>query len=103
MLDAAGHVKLVDFGLAKPFKGDVEPMSQTGSLIYMVSANRLDSCDELPQQTFAGARSYQRWDGGPAHGLVGHGNRSPRAHDRLLTLVLSHRQKGDVLETAYAS
>jgi len=35
MLDAQGHVKLVDFGLAVEIHGDVEPLSPTGSFIYM--------------------------------------------------------------------
>jgi len=35
MLNEFGHVKLVDFGLAAPLKEEVEPMSPTGSLIYM--------------------------------------------------------------------
>jgi len=35
MLDEKGHVKLIDFGLATPFVNDEEPMSPTGSLIYM--------------------------------------------------------------------
>ena len=37
MLDARGHVKLVDYGLAIEFKGDEHemPMSPMGSLIYM--------------------------------------------------------------------
>lgn len=36
MLDAQGHVKLVDYGLACELKGDEEqPMSPMGSLIYM--------------------------------------------------------------------
>ena len=35
MIDGCGHVKLIDFGLAVRIKNDVEPMSPTGSLIYM--------------------------------------------------------------------
>ena len=35
MLDAAGHVKLIDFGLARDVPALDEPLSPTGSLIYM--------------------------------------------------------------------
>ena len=35
MLDAAGHVKLIDFGLAVEVRQEDEPVSPTGSLIYM--------------------------------------------------------------------
>lgn len=35
MLDARGHIKLIDFGLAVEFYDDVQPLSATGSLIYM--------------------------------------------------------------------
>jgi len=35
MLDASGHVKLIDFGLACELKGEMTPLSPTGSLIYM--------------------------------------------------------------------
>lgn len=35
MLDARGHVKLVDFGLACALTAEEGPMSPTGSLIYM--------------------------------------------------------------------
>ena len=35
MLDGAGHVKLIDFGLACELRGFEEPVSPTGSLIYM--------------------------------------------------------------------
>jgi len=35
MLDARGHIKLVDFGLACPLNGAESPMSPMGSLIYM--------------------------------------------------------------------
>jgi serine/threonine protein kinase len=35
MLDGEGHVKLVDFGLAVEIVEDVEPISPTGSFIYM--------------------------------------------------------------------
>ncbi len=35
MLDGRGHVKLVDFGLAVRITEPEEPMSPTGSLIYM--------------------------------------------------------------------
>lgn len=35
MLDASGHVKLIDFGLAVEMIEEVMPMSPTGSLIYM--------------------------------------------------------------------
>jgi serine/threonine protein kinase len=35
MLDARGHVKLVDFGLACALTAEEAPMSPTGSLIYM--------------------------------------------------------------------
>ena len=35
MLDAAGHAKLIDFGLARDVPTLDEPLSPTGSLIYM--------------------------------------------------------------------
>jgi serine/threonine protein kinase len=35
MLDGEGHVKLVDFGLAVEIHEDIEPLSPTGSFIYM--------------------------------------------------------------------
>jgi serine/threonine protein kinase len=35
MLDARGHVKLIDFGLAVEVRLDDESVSPTGSLIYM--------------------------------------------------------------------
>lgn len=35
MLDAAGHAKLIDFGLARDVPSLDEPLSPTGSLIYM--------------------------------------------------------------------
>ena len=35
MLDGAGHVKLIDFGLSCELRGYEEPVSPTGSLIYM--------------------------------------------------------------------
>jgi len=35
MLDSSGHVKLIDFGLAVELINDVQPLSPTGSLIYM--------------------------------------------------------------------
>lgn len=35
MLDSVGHVKLIDFGLAIELTDDVQPLSPTGSLIYM--------------------------------------------------------------------
>ena len=35
MLDARGHVKLIDFGLALEIHSEEEPVSPTGSLIYM--------------------------------------------------------------------
>ena len=35
MLDSRGHVKIIDFGLAHPMSSDQEPLSPTGSLMYM--------------------------------------------------------------------
>jgi len=35
MLDASGHLKLIDFGLAIELTDEVQPISATGSLIYM--------------------------------------------------------------------
>jgi hypothetical protein len=35
MLDASGHVKLIDFGLSQEITEEEEPMSPIGSLIYM--------------------------------------------------------------------
>jgi len=35
MLDSSGHVKLIDFGLAFEMSDEVQPLSPTGSLIYM--------------------------------------------------------------------
>ena len=35
MLDAKGHVKLIDFGLATEITNNEEPISPIGSLIYM--------------------------------------------------------------------
>jgi len=35
MLDAVGHVKIIDFGLACQIIGDTQPVSPTGSLSYM--------------------------------------------------------------------
>ena len=35
MLDASGHVKLIDFGLATEINKYEEPVSPIGSLIYM--------------------------------------------------------------------
>lgn len=35
MLDARGHVKLIDFGLSQEISQEEEPMSPIGSLIYM--------------------------------------------------------------------
>lgn len=35
MLDAKGHVKLIDFGLATEINKSEEPISPIGSLIYM--------------------------------------------------------------------
>lgn len=35
MLDDTGHVKLIDFGLSVEVKNDIEPLSPTGSFIYM--------------------------------------------------------------------
>jgi serine/threonine kinase 32 len=35
MLDENGHVKLIDFGLSVEVKNEIEPLSPTGSFIYM--------------------------------------------------------------------
>jgi len=73
MLDARGHVKLIDFGLACELKGSDGPVSPTGSLIYMAPEMIRDH---------RGGR-HTDWYGGAEVGPSTHTN--AQAHARIHT------------------